>query len=66
MKQGVGVDRAFMVTSNRRVQTTYVDTKRFADALRKYDKQIKAHLKSMKGALPCAVLSSGFATACGI
>jgi hypothetical protein len=47
---GVTVDRAFKPTSNARLAATFGETKRFADALRKFDKQCSAHLQGVKGA----------------
>ena len=46
---GVTIDRAFKPTSNARLAATFGETKRFADALRKFDKQCSAHLQGVKG-----------------
>ena len=46
---GVTIDRGFRPTSNARLSETFAETKRFADALRKFDKYCSAHLKGVKG-----------------
>ena len=47
---GVTLDRGFKPTSNARLAATFNETKKFADALRKYDKQVSAQLQAIKGA----------------
>lgn len=47
---GVTIDKGFKATSNARLAATFQETKRFADALRKFDKQCSGHLQSVKGA----------------
>jgi hypothetical protein len=56
---GVTIDRGFKPTSNARLSATFAETKRFADALRKFDKQCSAHLREVKGN-PTSVLSHVF------
>jgi hypothetical protein len=54
---GVTVDRGFRPTSNARLQATFAEAKKFADALKKFDKQCTAHLKGVKGTF-CSASSS--------
>lgn len=56
---GVTIDRGFRPTSNARLAETFTETKRFADALRKFDKYCSVHLKGVKG-VPAGV------TACAL
>lgn len=46
---GVTIDRGFKPTSNARLAATFSETKKFADALRIYDKQVSAQLQAIKG-----------------
>jgi hypothetical protein len=50
---GVG-NKNFESTSKTRVAHTYDELTKFANALRKFDKEATAHLNSVKGALSLA------------
>jgi hypothetical protein len=61
---GVTIDRGFKPTSNARLAATFAETKRFADALRKFDKQCSAHLKEVKGKLSAHQVACIVSLAC--
>jgi hypothetical protein len=46
----ITIDRGFRPTSNARLESTFAETKRFADSLKKFDKYCTAHIKGVKGA----------------
>lgn len=50
IRQNCGVTKGLKPTSNSRLQATFAETKKFADALKHYDKKCTAHLKAVKGA----------------
>lgn len=59
---GLTLDRTFKPTPNTRLQATFQETKKFAESLRRFDKQIHLHMKSIKGTplgalvmLPCVL-----------
>jgi len=43
-------NKHFTPTSNSRVQSTFIETRKFAEALKKYDKQTAQHVKNIAGA----------------
>lgn len=48
IRQNCGVTKGLKPTSNSRLQATFTETKKFADALKHYDKKCTAHLKAVK------------------